>query len=313
VESIECVLCESSTSEPVIEENGFVGRQCARCGLIFISPRPSREEMEEVYESGEAYLPPEFFATDRDSHVDRVHARRAVRRLQRHVAGGSLLEIGPGSGMFLAEAHRAGFDVCGVELNPTQAAFIRKRRGVPCVSSLEEASSLGPKRFDVVYHRDVLSHFYDPLAEFRKIHELLVAGGHHVFETGNGGDTDHKYFRHFKSFQYPDHLFFYSIRSLDALLQQTGFARVHTYRYSILPEMVLHTQLRHLVRRLRSRSGSEIATPSNHSSAHASGGVAQTARNALDYVSYSLRYSVGALATDDGHPQSLIVVARKAA
>ncbi len=308
MEAIECVLCENSRSEPVIQENGFTGRQCVGCGLIFVSPRPSREEMDELYESGEAHLSPEFFVANPDSRSARAHARSEVKRLRRHVTRGSLLEVGPGRGTFLVEARDAGFDVYGVELNQIQAEFMRTRRGIPCVNSLEAVSSIGPQRFDVVYHCDVLSHFYDPIEEFRHINELLVEGGYHVFQTGNFGDIDHKYFRYIKSFQYPDHLFFHSNRSLQALLQQTGFEHVHTYRYSTLPGQRLRTQLLRLFRRHEDDGAAESSTAHPGES-----GVPRIVRNVFDYINYLLRYSVGALVAKERDPQTLIVVARKPA
>ena len=307
------MFCENSDSRVVIEENGFTGRQCAGCGLIFVSPRPSRREMDERYESGAAHLSPDSFISGAGSRSARAHARREVKRLSRHVAGGSLLEIGPGNGTFLVEARRAGFDVYAVELNPTQAEFIRTRHGIPCATSLDAAPGLGPERFDVIYHCDVLSHFYDPLEEFRRIKELLVLGGYHVFETGNGGDIDHKFFKDIKSFQYPDHLFFYGQRSLRELLRQTGFEHLRTYRYSILPAMLLRKQLLRLLGRRSDRSGKVPPAMDHIETRGSAGGAAHIARGILDYISYVTRYSVGALAIREHHPQTLIVVARASA
>ena len=187
-ETINCPFCSTSASEPVIHENGFTGRQCASCGLIFISPRPSREEMAQLYVCGKAYMSPELFLSTSRSLSERIVASDSIRRLRRNVSSGSLLEIGPGNGTFLSRAQRAGFDVYGVELNPSQAEFIRKRN-IPCVTSLDAATTIGPDLFDVVYHCDVLSHFHYPITEFEQINALLKPGAYHVFQTGNFGES----------------------------------------------------------------------------------------------------------------------------
>ena len=82
-----------------------------------------------------------------------------------------------------------------------------------------------------------MSHFYDPLGEFRRMRAALRPGGWLIFETGNGGDVDPKYFEHFSVFQYPDHLFFFSLANVLALLERSDFELVELHRYSVLPQL----------------------------------------------------------------------------
>jgi 2-polyprenyl-3-methyl-5-hydroxy-6-metoxy-1,4-benzoquinol methylase len=317
-EVISCPLCVTSDSTPVIHDNGFTGRQCARCGLIFVSPRPTEQEMAELYHEGDAYLPPEFFLATANTLAGRLGARSAVSEMLEHSSGGSLLEIGPGNGAVLAEAANRGFDVVGVELNDAQAEFIRTHRGLRCFSSLDDAEALGP--FDVIYHRDVISHFYDPLAQFERLHAMLRPGGLHVFETGNFGDIDHRYFAHVRSFQYPDHLFFYSERSLHELLRRTGYEHVHTYRFSTRPEQLLRSGIRRtmgLMRRGRAdtteNGASEPApdrAPPEPATATVPSRAGILARDALDVTYYGIRHTLGAVTARARDPQTLTVVAR---
>lgn len=317
VQEIGCVLCDGAGSTPVIHEGGFTGRQCAGCGLIFVSPRPSRAQIDAVYREGEAHLSPQWFVQGREAIASRLRARRDAQLVQRHAGGGALLEIGPGRGTFLAAARRRGFDVFGVELNPTQASFIRSELGIACAESLESAQELAGGSFDVVYHRDVLSHFYDPLEEMQRLRGLLKPGGLHIFETGNLADVDHRYLALIASFQYPDHLFFYGETSLRKLLDQTGFAHVHTHRWSVLGER----HLRHWIDRTRDRlwrtAGRDDADPdaARHAvrpePAAARSRAGRLARQALDLLYYALQVSVGRLPVSEHVPQTLIVVARK--
>jgi SAM-dependent methyltransferase len=316
--SPSCVICGCPRSAPLVSENSFTGYQCAECGLIFVSPRPSREEIDEVYRGGEAYLSPEWFLGGREAVASKLRARRDVRLVQRHAAGGSLLEIGPGRGTFLAAARRSGFDVLGVELNPLQASYIREERGIPCVESLDAAEDLGAERFDVIYHRDVLSHFYDPQAEMERLRALLKPGGLHIFETGNLADVEQRYLKLIKSFQYPDHLFFYGERSLRMLLDQAGFSHIHTYRWSVLPQLWLRRQIGHV--RDRTSTGADSAGGAGSDDAKTVvrpvlGGRQrageEAARQALDLLYQGLQMSVGRIAVGRRVPQTLLVVACK--
>jgi 2-polyprenyl-3-methyl-5-hydroxy-6-metoxy-1,4-benzoquinol methylase len=315
--SPSCVVCRCSRSAPLISENGFTGYQCDECGLIFVSPRPSRQEIDEVYRRGEAFLSPEWFLGG-EAVASKLRARRDVRLVRRHAGGGSLLEIGPGRGTFLAAARRSGFDVLGVELNPLQASYIRDERGIPCVESLDAAEDLGVERFDVIYHRDVLSHFYDPQAEMERLRALLVPGGLHIFETGNLADIEHRHLNLIKSFQYPDHLYFYGERSLRMLLEQTGFSHIHTYRWSVLPQLWLRSQIGRV--RVRASSGGGSAGGARSDDAQGivrplPGGRRRAgeaaARQALDLLYHGLQLSAGRIPVGGGVPQTLLVVARK--
>ncbi len=50
MEDISCIFCKTSQKDRiVIEENGFMGKKCSRCGLIYISPRPTLLEIDRLY------------------------------------------------------------------------------------------------------------------------------------------------------------------------------------------------------------------------------------------------------------------------
>jgi hypothetical protein len=313
-EEISCPFCPAAASQPVIEENGYTGRQCDSCGLIFVSPRPAQAEIAELYAEGDAYLPPEYFLWSSKSVTGRLTAWHNVHTVKRHAHGGTLLEIGPGAGTFLARAKASGFDPYGVELNPQQADFIRSELRIPCANSLAQARQLSPKQFDVIYHCDVLSHFYDPVAEMRELGSLIRPGGLHIFETGNLGDVAHRHFKRFGAFQYPDHLFFYSNRSLQKLLAASGLEHVRTYRHSILAQHVARDQTRRFSRRRdhNGSSGNGAGEPvASRPTMPSRKGL--VARDTLDLGYLGLRLGLGRVTLRDDDPQTLIVVARKLA
>ena len=84
-----------------------------------------------------------------------------------------------------------------------------QKLNIPCESVALSSTTFGGKKFDVIYHRDVLSHLYDPMNTFRLIHQSLNDKGLLVFETGNIADVNPKYLGLFSQFLYPDHLYFF--------------------------------------------------------------------------------------------------------
>jgi len=235
MESIPCIFCNVDDSFPVIHENGYTGRKCRRCGLIYISPRPSREEIRNLYADDGAVTSSQCqFA---DESYKRLHARLTVKILHRYASGGKLLEIGPGSGLFMDQARADGFTPCGVEPNLIQAKYIRNRLELPC-ESRQLSDAYPSELFDVIYHCDVISHMYDPCTEFRTMRERLKPDGVLIFETGNMGDVRPDRLALVPQFQYPDHLFFFSTRNLESLLLLSGFYTVRQFRFSTVPDLL---------------------------------------------------------------------------
>ena len=320
--SISCIFCSPSETESrvVIEENGFSGRQCANCNLIYISPRPDLKEIHDLYGHDHAHIPA-------DAHLQKnfgksLHDRHMLSLLQPYKKQGTLLDIGAGGGKFLLEAKKAGFDVFGIELNPNQNEYVQQALGIPCEPRpLAEAHR--DQLFDVIYHCDVISHFYDPIAEFQLINNRLKKDGLVFFETGNIGDVAEKYYTAFTSFQYPDHLFFFGEKSLKGLLQQTGFELLEIRRYSILPQLkalqFLHWILNSIrqmrlgrVRKETSNGGEAFTKPSPLAPKENHGTPLPSPIKMLAHaVLHFLRYTIGGVLPKKGRPQTLVVIARK--
>lgn len=171
MEDIQCIFCNRSSNQIVIEENGYKGRKCPKCGLIFISPRPTFTEILNLYCHDKSHVSAE-------SHIScafskRLYAKHNLQIIKKFIKNGSILEIGPGAGYFLDEARKEGFEVYGIEFNNIQADFIRSRLGIHCEESPLDVSLFDGKKFDIIYHCNVISHFYDPISEFQKINNKL--------------------------------------------------------------------------------------------------------------------------------------------
>src|SRR5580698_8371898 len=104
---IPCIFCSIESRRVVIEENGYQGKQCPRCGLIYISPRPSLDDLVALYEQDSAHISAE-------DHVGaafekQLYARHHLKVIRSVAKSGDLLEIGAGAGYFLDEARKSGF------------------------------------------------------------------------------------------------------------------------------------------------------------------------------------------------------------
>ena len=307
----ECIFCNKKSPQIVIEEEGYQCRKCPSCDLIYISNRPSLEEIEKLYNNNDRAN------RSADASISgffsrRLHARHHLRIIKKFIKNGSMLEIGPGEGSFLYEARKEGFEVGGIELNKIQANFIKNRLGISCEESPLDAFSFDGKKFDIIYHRDVISHFYDPIAELQKMNERLKDNGFLIFETGNLGNVEEKYFKLFSSFQLPDHLFFFSEENLKELFRRTGFEFVKVYKYSKLPLLWIMRSIKTKTDPFTVRGEKRDLSKRNKSFLKINSFIFKYfLRNAFNYFSYLMLYKIGYMIPKKGRPQSLFVIAQK--
>lgn len=294
MDTVGCLLGHGPSDDIAIVENGYTGRRCGTCGLIFISPRPTAAETLALYRDDAAHLSAStHFAHDAAAVLMARHHLRYVRRLVR--PGARLLEIGSGTGAFLREAQAVGYEVYGLEPNPVQAERIRAM-GLRCEQEPLSRSVFGDVRFDIIYHCDVLSHFSDPIAEFALMRERLAPGGFIVFETGNGADVHPRYYRLFRSWQYPDHLYFFGRATLRELIARAGLRTVGMRAWSTLPQMAVQRLLR---RNRTTPAGGGAGAP----------GIPRRS-NLAAHVNHWLRYGAGRLPMPPNAPHTLLVTAQ---
>jgi SAM-dependent methyltransferase len=93
---------------------------------------------------------------------------------------GELLDIGCGTGNFLAAARDAGYGVTGIELDRNAARFAKERLGLQKVFPLtisEFTEQHANKEFDVVSFFEVLEHQAAPVEFLQKVRGCVRQGG----------------------------------------------------------------------------------------------------------------------------------------
>jgi len=307
-ETIHCVFCKSSSTpdKEVITENGWSGKQCASCGLIYVSPRPTAGEVLDIYSDVSVDYYAVEFANVRDYRG--LCARFTANIIMRHVSSGDLLEIGAAHGIFCDEFRKAGFTPFAIELNPLMAKSI-EALGVPC-EQRPLVDAFPGRTFDVIYHCDVTSHFYDIIGEFQTMAQRLRPGGTLVFETGNLGDVWHPLLKLVPAFHYPDHLFFLSRKSIKSLMNESGFEIVRIHRFSTLPEYFLDFVMG--IRRRLSGTKNKSNTPSNAASIGPAKQVSSSFKKRfMGWVQFMCHYRIGSVMAFNRVQCTQIVVARK--
>lgn len=218
---INCRLCGSKTHVDLFQKRINKGTytivRCSRCGLIYVNPQPSSEELRRFYERDFDYS-----YMLRYSYKDRQLNERRVRQISKYAQGGKLLDVGCGSGFFLNSAKKA-FDVEGIDVSRRVADFAMDNFGlVVRVGDFLDAKL--SKGYDVVTLFHVLEHLNNPNRYLRKIHGLLEEGGLLAGVVPNINSVRAKL--NGKGWEWinpPKHLFYFSTGTLSRLLEQNGF------------------------------------------------------------------------------------------
>jgi SAM-dependent methyltransferase len=303
-----CIFCHSDSQDIVIEENGFTGRRCPDCGLIYVSPRPSPQVIQQLYSQDEAH-----FSAERQlaaAYYSTLRARHNLLIIKKYVGQGRLLEIGAGAGCFASQAQKAGFTPYAVESSPVLAQFINGQHKITCKSSLNDFANM---RFDIVYHCDVLSHFYDPIEDFRQINNLLADNGLLVFETGNLADVSSGYLGFIDCFQYPEHLFFFGRKSIGKLLDAAGFELIEIHSRNILfvlAALWCKNRIENIFSFLRPKRRQTDISSDRRIADNSYGSKPRLAQKIYNTFIYALIYELGRVHLPNC-PQTLLVIARK--
>jgi SAM-dependent methyltransferase len=238
--ALRCHICASSKLSPKPFGYRFNGRwlegtACKACGIIFIHPQPTAEEISRMY--SKEYFAGDFRCGHAGSYFDEATlnslANEALlQRIKRRRPGGKFLEVGCAGGAFLNAARQAGYEAQGVELSQEAGEFARRKFGLEIFIGDVRQAEFSEGAFDVVFMGDVLEHLPEPLATLQEINRIMAHGGLLVLECPTQTNT---LFSRLGFFVYgalgkkaavnlpPYHLFEYRPQSMAALLRRCGF------------------------------------------------------------------------------------------
>ena len=146
--------------------------------------------------------------------------KKKVKVISSYVEKGTLLDIGAGTGDFLNQAKKSGWEVTGIE--PSAAA--RKRAFEKGINLFEEEAEVGERKFDVITMWHVLEHVPDVEKQIEWIKNHLSTDGVLIVAVPNFNAYDAKYYKNFwAAWDVPRHLHHFSSKSIKTLFEKKGF------------------------------------------------------------------------------------------
>lgn len=170
---------------------------------------------------------------------------------------GRMLDVGCGSGAYIAELARRGWEVAGVEPSAA-AAEIGRKNGIDITPGSIHDLSFPPEHFDLIRFNHSFEHIPDPAEVLAAARRLLKPGGALFIGVPN---TDGLWARLFRSYWWylglPVHTYGYNPSNLEKLTRAAGFQtellRYHSEYAGLLGSLQIWANRRSTPRRSSGR------------------------------------------------------------
>ena len=252
------VIAVDNIVDNVGEVNNYSGTilECVNCKHAYLSPRPNVSYIHEAYagyytqKKSEIALSKDKFFKFKSFYDLFYHGRyslkgvlisilsillpfirfflkRAARFLPKYDKNmkPKLLDVGCGSGDFLLRASYCGYDVFGIDFDPTTIEIAKSRGLNASVINITDIED--DDLYDVIVLSHVIEHVEDPVLLVESIYKKLKPGGYFYVATPNFDSAGRHVFKSFwRGVDAPRHMHYFNIENLRGLLSKTGFVKI---------------------------------------------------------------------------------------
>lgn len=188
-------------------------------GLLKTFPTPQPSALGKYYQS-EDYLSHKDKSRNLMSVlynvVKKISLQRKIKHLKKYKETGNLLDVGAGTGSFLAVAKKAGFTTSGVEPNP-DARDLAMQKKLDVVESLDKLKN---SKFDVITMWHVLEHIPNLNETIQLLKNFLTEDGILIIAVPNYKCYDALYYKEYwAGYDVPRHLWHFSQESIQKIFE----------------------------------------------------------------------------------------------
>lgn len=226
----QCFLCSSQQGLPFLQwEGGYQLLSCPACGAVSANIRADTKHIDDVYNNKIYY---QKFEKEILKHYNYRKATQGqerfeyvVKRLGLKPKTARVLDVGCGAGYFLSVLREHGVKGRGLEVNPMQVRYCRKRGLDVDGSDLKDEPD---NHYDAITLFDVLEHLSDPIETMRLVCRKLKPGGYAIAYTPNIHSLSHDLMGSKQNILLPfEHFCFYNDKSFRYLARKTN-SRVYS-------------------------------------------------------------------------------------
>lgn len=215
--------------DQLVSRESFTILECEQCGCRLTQGAPDRSASSRYYESAD-YI---SHSNTRQGLINRIYQLVRKRTLLQKVkwverstglSAGRILDVGSGTGAFVAALRKAGWQADGLEPDPTARRVAQDDFGVALLD-IDQLFSLPDHTFDAITLWHVLEHVHDLDGYLQQFQRLLKPGGSLLVALPNHTSWDAIHFgKWWAAYDVPRHLYHFSPRSIQHLSKRHRFS-----------------------------------------------------------------------------------------
>lgn len=232
-----CPLCKSNNSKlmynlPVRDlQKGkyttdiFNIYRCGKCGIGFIDPMPTDEDLKKYYSTSEdskEFMQENYMST---GDIQSKGWNRALDVIEAKIPSkGKILDVGCGPGWLLDAAIKRGWDCYGNDVSDIFCDFTIKKLNLQ-VQNCDFLDINYPKDFfNVITMFDFIEHVKNPKQILNMANDLLIDNGLLVIATADIGSLCARFYGlHWRQIIPIGHIFYFNKKSMINMLHECGF------------------------------------------------------------------------------------------
>ena len=236
LQNICCPICSSKKEKHSLlyKYDAFCFNKCQMCGLVLQNPQPVFKDISNRYDkeyfdyeikNEEAFFSLMFMALS-DIGFDSLDFSGLPKKI---------LDIGCATGKFLYEFKNKGWDVAGIEICKEAAEYGNNHRNVSIYNCTLEKAAFPEKSFSVIHASHLIEHLNDPVSFLKEVYRILHDKGFFIIVTPNIDSFQNFIFKSGWRSAIPDHLFLYSLKTLEKICSNNGFTIIKNGTWGGIP------------------------------------------------------------------------------
>lgn len=217
--------------------------KCKTCGLVYVTPRPTKKAMKTYYPK--EYIPHQPVCDSKgmstkkifhfiwDSYMQLLGGDKQLWSLSGQDKG-KILDVGCGNGAYLKTLKEKGWETWGIDISSSATECARKFCPNIFTGELHEAN-FPDRYFDVVTMKWMLEHTHNPSNIIKEAYRILKNNGTLLIGVPNIESIEAKIFKkYWYHLDVPRHLYHFSPNTITLLLKKTYF-HIDKIKYDASP------------------------------------------------------------------------------
>jgi 2-polyprenyl-3-methyl-5-hydroxy-6-metoxy-1,4-benzoquinol methylase len=215
----QCNICKNKNFNYLKSYKKDYLYECNNCSFAFSTKIPTDKELEEVYKNYDRNVKLS------DDSIKNIY--KIVNWQIKNFKFNNVLDIGCGNGDYLDAYKEKGIKTYFTEFEDEDLISYLKKNHEYIDGGMFPVSS---KKFDLITLTELIEHTNNPNEIIENLYNLQNKGGLIYITTPNYESLEKKlYKQNYTIFRYPEHLSYFTVKTLDKLLTQNNYKKIYNY------------------------------------------------------------------------------------